>query len=444
MRQSPVRTRRVSSLVARLLVALFIPFTLANAVSAQMQPLDPPDMMGGTEDCNSITLNLCGGGWMGAPSGFMVEWQTRADYLAHGWPAGTSTTSAAPSFCWASFTGGRYALGTYQCTPIQFGQNPFDEAGVTSNAGNVPLVGGTDYVFRTCAYATEHMAASAWSGTLNLHTEYDCHPLDPPDIACGVQACDSITLNLCGGGWMGAPWGFMVQWQKRSDYDQYGWPAGTGTTSSSPSFAWTSFTGGRYALAQYQCIPIQFGNNPFDEPGVASSAPDGPLEIGTDYVFRTYAYGTDSMAISAWSGTLACHTEYACAPAAVNCTATDGYWCAWGPGNREGNAFAWPTSSLALGNRTYTSDELESILLASDDKELVSLAKQLIAAKLNVARGADPSEIVDVLPEADRAIGDLVVPPVGSGGRMRGFDTDAIIQRLLDFNTGQTGPGRCE
>ena len=32
-------------------------------------------------------------------------------------------------------------------------------------------------------------------------------PLDPPDIGCAVEACNSITLSVCGGGWGGAPAG---------------------------------------------------------------------------------------------------------------------------------------------------------------------------------------------------------------------------------------------
>jgi len=46
---------------------------------------------------------------------------------------------------------------------------------------------------------------------------------------------------------------------------------------------------------------------------------------------------------------------------------------------------------------------------------LLILAHQLIAAKLNIAAGADPSCIEGTIAEADALIGDLVIPPVGDG-----------------------------
>jgi len=46
---------------------------------------------------------------------------------------------------------------------------------------------------------------------------------------------------------------------------------------------------------------------------------------------------------------------------------------------------------------------------------LVLLAYQLIAAKLNIANGADGSCIEQTLANADAFIGDLLVPPVGTG-----------------------------
>ena len=43
------------------------------------------------------------------------------------------------------------------------------------------------------------------------------------------------------------------------------------------------------------------------------------------------------------------------------------------------------------------------------------LARQEIAAKLNIANGADVSCIAQSLADADALIGDVIIPPVGDG-----------------------------
>jgi hypothetical protein len=73
---------------------------------------------------------------------------------------------------------------------------------------------------------------------------------------------------------------------------------------------------------------------------------------------------------------------------------------------------------------------------------LISLAHQLIAAKLNVARGADGSTIASAIAAADALIGSLVVPPAG-GGSLAPGTTSALVQTLDNYNSGLTGPGAC-
>src|SRR5262249_38400441 len=69
-----------------------------------------------------------------------------------------------------------------------------------------------------------------------------------------------------------------------------------------------------------------------------------------------------------------------------------------------------------LGNRTYNRQELQSILgQAVHGNGLVQLAHQQIAAKLNIANGANGSCIEQALAAADALIGNLVIPPVGNG-----------------------------
>ena len=73
-------------------------------------------------------------------------------------------------------------------------------------------------------------------------------------------------------------------------------------------------------------------------------------------------------------------------------------------------------NQLQLGNRIYDRQELQSILQqAITGNGLVQLAHQEIAVKLNIANGTYGSCITDTLAAADALIGDLVIPPIGTG-----------------------------
>jgi hypothetical protein len=75
---------------------------------------------------------------------------------------------------------------------------------------------------------------------------------------------------------------------------------------------------------------------------------------------------------------------------------------------------------------------------------LVSLAHQLIAAKLNIANGATCAAITDLVARADAMIGALVVPPVG-GGSLSTSSVSRLVTALDRFNNGLTPdcPGHC-
>jgi hypothetical protein len=122
------------------------------------------------------------------------------------------------------------------------------------------------------------------------------------------------------------------------------------------------------------------------------------------------------------------------------CTLGQGYWKNHFPGD-------WPasvaSSGLTLGSVSYSATQLESIFgTAVAGNGLISLAHQLIAAKLNVAHGADPSAVAGAIAAADALIGSLVVPPVGSGS-LAPAATSALVQALDNYNSGVTGPGAC-
>jgi hypothetical protein len=125
------------------------------------------------------------------------------------------------------------------------------------------------------------------------------------------------------------------------------------------------------------------------------------------------------------------------------CTFTQGYWKNHGlnsPGNQENE---WPVNHLVLGTVNYTQLQLQSILDAPvKGNGLISLAHQLIAAKLNIANGANGSSIASTITAADALIGGKVVPPVGSGS-LSTSSVAALVDALTAFNEGVTGPGHC-
>lgn len=79
---------------------------------------------------------------------------------------------------------------------------------------------------------------------------------------------------------------------------------------------------------------------------------------------------------------------------------------------------------------------------------LISLAHQLIAAKLNVARGASPNQDVsDAIAAADALIGTLIVPPTTGSDASSYLDPASVnsAEGTLDaFNNGLTsGAAHC-
>jgi hypothetical protein len=114
------------------------------------------------------------------------------------------------------------------------------------------------------------------------------------------------------------------------------------------------------------------------------------------------------------------------------CTFTIGYW--------KTHPDAWPAfATLALGSVNYTKAELLAILNAPvKGNGLISLAHQLIGAKLNVYPGTNAD-----INSADALIGALVVPPKGSGF-LAPSTTSSLNTSLTNFNEGITGPGHCD
>jgi hypothetical protein len=118
--------------------------------------------------------------------------------------------------------------------------------------------------------------------------------------------------------------------------------------------------------------------------------------------------------------------------------------CVFGQGYWKNHPEAWPVTELQLGNTTYTQDQLLAILREPvRGNGLLILVKQEIAAKLNIANGADGSCIQQTLADADALIGDLVIPPIGDG-YLRPRDVSPTAGILGDYNEGNLCAPSCD
>jgi hypothetical protein len=118
--------------------------------------------------------------------------------------------------------------------------------------------------------------------------------------------------------------------------------------------------------------------------------------------------------------------------------------CVRGQGYWKNHPDQWPVTELQLGNVTYTQQQLLDILHQPvRGNGLLILAHQLIAAKLNIAAGADPSCIQDTIAQADALIGDLVIPPVGDG-YLAPRDVGSLAGILGQFNEGDMCAPSCD
>ncbi|GAA4393002.1 hypothetical protein [Hymenobacter koreensis] len=138
-----------------------------------------------------------------------------------------------------------------------------------------------------------------------------------------------------------------------------------------------------------------------------------------------------------------------CRPMGMGCTRTQGYWKNHGPSPSGNNANMWPASAtpMMLGSVSYTAAQLQQIFNSPvKGNGLVSLAHQLIAAKLNIAAGANGSAIA-----ADIAAADAIMNGYSLKGNPDNYPsvptstTSALTSRLDMFNNGRLpgGPAHC-
>ncbi|MEO6733524.1 MAG: hypothetical protein ABIN01_20035 [Ferruginibacter sp.] len=270
--------------------------------------------------------------------------------------------------------------------------------------------------------------------------------LDAPTVKCALCAIPngpSIAIQVCAGA-TGTPAGFSVQWMLKSEFDAKGWPS-SGATGYS-SFCEASYSGipacSVYDLGPNVCAEVNIGDYPFDACGVSSECASKPLICGKEYIFRAFAHNDPSgLGKSEFSANQVCSTQ-PCIEG--GCTYTQGYWKTHGPIPKGNNVNVWPVKTLTLGTVSYTDLQLQSIFdTPPAGNGLITLAHQLIAAKLNVANGAAPTYVAAKIAAADALIGGLIIPPVG-GGTLAPSATSALVTALTNYNEGVIGPGHCK
>lgn len=147
-------------------------------------------------------------------------------------------------------------------------------------------------------------------------------------------------------------------------------------------------------------------------------------DVSNPAIFESTADGYDL------DGVLALHTAESVDP---GCTYTQGFW--------KNHEEVWPVTMLSLGNHNYDQTALLNILTTPvKGNGLISLAHQLIAAKLNIADGADDSDVSTAISEADAFIGDLVI----GVDSVKTKEVSSWVGALDSFNNGLIGPGHCE
>jgi len=240
--------------------------------------------------------------------------------------------------------------------------------------------------------------------------------LATPTLSFSNETQTTIDVTVTAGS-TGAPYGFTLQWMTLADYVANGGFSSTLPLGCEASFAGEA-NGSRYALTAGQSVTVTVGDFTVDN-GFSTSC-QTPLVCGTTYVFRVFAHGGALWNRSAFSAivqdsTLPCSKG--------TCTLTQGYW--------KNHADSWPVGSLTLGTVLYDETQLLAILNTPvGGNGLLSLAHQLIAAKLSVAAGSDPTPLAGAISQADAIIGGLVVPP--SGGGFLNPSVTAAVETVLD------------
>jgi hypothetical protein len=122
------------------------------------------------------------------------------------------------------------------------------------------------------------------------------------------------------------------------------------------------------------------------------------------------------------------------------CPLTQGFWKNHFPGS-------WPSSVIAnglkIGSKTYTANQLETNLETppAGGNALLILSHQLIAAKLNILNGSNPTPIAATITQADALIDGLNINvDFVAAGSSLGQQMTALADTLDSFNSSLLTP----
>ena len=159
--------------------------------------------------------------------------------------------------------------------------------------------------------------------------------------------------------------------------------------------------------------------------------------VGSDFATDMTMQGDGKIVMSGFSSDdflLTCHDNSGgCATFA--CPEPHGHW--------KNNPSTWPADTLTLGGKAYAKSELLALLKVSTQTDAsVILARQLIAAKLNIESGSDPAPVNSTITDADSLLsgyaGKLpykVKPSSASGQAMSAYSSV-----LGNYNNGLLTP----
>jgi hypothetical protein len=122
---------------------------------------------------------------------------------------------------------------------------------------------------------------------------------------------------------------------------------------------------------------------------------------------------------------------------------TTGFACPVPATRWEEKPGQWPVDSLTLGSESYNQRELLAILRPQDrpDASLL-LARQLIAAKLNLANGSDPAPVMGTVDDADALLSQFSgkLPYHVKRSSTTGMAMRQDVEVLVDYNHGKLTP----
>lgn len=262
-------------------------------------------------------------------------------------------------------------------------------------------------------------------------------PLDTPTITVARNTPHHVWLNVTAGP-SGAPNGIYLEWMSMDDYNLYGGWAPYGD----PALYYCSFTGKptlhtnggltTFAMSPNQSLQVVLGDL-FDETGINDNW-SLELDPQEQIIVHGYAIGngtTSSNSSNSGDFQDTSDNEH------NTCVHSMGFW--------KNHPSSWPVTTLTLGTVTYTQAQLLQILgQPAGGNALVIIGHQQIAAKLNIANGADPTLISSAVASADAFIGSNIIRPVtGWVFIATSSATETLNDQLTNWNETEDGSVSC-